>query len=180
MTLAVLIDIVVLLFLGATIFYAWRLSSYMKIFRDSRRDMESLLVKLDQDITRAEKSVLGMRNAAESAALKLNETIKESKFLADELKFMNEAGDNLATRLEKIAGRNRALVDEIEALGGVTANTPYRDLLDAGTEPKEAKPQAGKFVAADTKPAANQSAPSLPSQAERDLYEALQRRGGQS
>lgn len=176
MEIGVLIDIVVLLFLGLTIFYAWRLSSYMKIFRDSRRDMESLLVKLDQDIARAEKSVLGMRNAAESAAMKLNETIKESKFLADELKFMNEAGDNLASRLEKLAERNRALVDQLETLGGVTANTPYRDLLSQDDE-APVQPQQKRFVTPEAPRAANESI-GLSSQAERDLYEALQRRGG--
>lgn len=177
MEIGVLIDIVVLFFLGLTIFYAWRLSSYMKIFRDSRRDMESLLVKLDQDIARAEKSVLGMRNAAEGAAMKLNETIKESKFLADELKFMNEAGDNLATRLEKLAERNRILVDEMESLGGMTPNAPYRDLLSE-QEPVQEKSPPRRFVAAEQPLAANQSSSGLSSQAERDLYEALQRKGG--
>lgn len=175
MEIATIIDIVVLLFLGLTIFYAWRLSSYMKIFRDSRRDMEGLLVKLDQDIVRAEKSVLGMRNAAESAAMKLNETIRESKFLADELKFMNEAGDNLATRLEKLAERNRELMDGLEALGGVTPNTPYRDLLSDQEAPQQ--PQAARRFVAEQQAPANESASRLSSQAERDLYEALQRKG---
>lgn len=177
MEIGVLIDIVVLLFLGLTIFYAWRLSSYMKIFRDSRRDMESLLVKLDQDIARAEKSVLGMRNAAESAAMKLNETIKESKFLADELKFMNEAGDNLATRLEKLAERNRMLVDEMESLGGVTPNAPYRDLLAEQQDAEPDRTTQRRFVASEQPLAANESSTGLSSQAERDLYEALQRKG---
>lgn len=174
-----IIDIVILFFLVVTIFYAWRLSTYMKIFRDSRKDMESLLFKLDADIARAEKSVLGMRNAAENAGMKLNETVKESKFLADELKFMNEAGDNLASRLEKLAEKNRALVDQLESAGGISANTRYKNLpID------DAKDQAlpRHFVVRDNAPAnINQTqtaaAPDFSSQAERDLYDALHRKG---
>lgn len=176
MTAGVIIDIVILFFLGVTIFYAWRLSTYMKLFRDSRQEMEKLLIRLDADIARAEKSVLGMRNAAENAGHKLNDTIKESKFLSDELKFMNEAGDRLASRLEKLAEKNSALVDQLEQAGGVTPNTPYRDLLaDAERE----KPAATRFQAKENAPA-NQSAraPEFSSQAERDLYEALQRKRG--
>ncbi len=184
MSLGLMIDVVVLLFLGVTIFYAWRLSTYMRIFRDSRQEMERLLVRLDSDIARAEKSVLGMRNAAENAAIKLNETIKESKFLADELKFMNEAGDNLASRLENLAARNRALVDALEERGGVTANTPYKDLLAHADREERGDgeiPQP-RFSATGGVAPANQSGQTtttLSSQAERDLYDALQRRGAQ-
>lgn len=172
MNIAAIIDIVILLFLGVTIFYAWRLSTYMKIFRDSRKEMESLFLRLDADITRAEKSVLGMRNAAESAGMKLNETIKESKFLADELKFMNEAGDNLATRLEKLAERNSALVDQLESAGGVTANTKYKQVIQDEAD----EPVFNRFAVKETQPANQPNAPQFSSQAERDLYEALQRK----
>ncbi len=175
MDIGSIIDIVILFFLGVTIFYAWRLSAYMKLFRDSRREMESLLGKLDADIGRAEKSVLGMRNAAENAAIKLNETIKESKFLADELKFMNEAGDSLATRLEKLAEKNRALVDQIEAVGGVSANTRYKNLPEDTMNWADEDKPASRFTIKESQPA-NQSQPSFASQAERDLYEALQRK----
>jgi len=142
MDIGAIIDVVVLVFLGVTIFYAWRLSTYMKIFRDSREQMAGLLRTLDSDILRAEKSVLGMRNAAENAGHKLNEIVKDSKYLADELKFMNEAGDSLATRLEKLAEKNRALVEQIEAVGGVSANTPYRHLtaMDEEDAPPARKP----------------------------------------
>lgn len=174
-----IIDIVILLFLGVTIFYAWRLSVYMKIFRDSRRDMEALLRELDGDIARAEKSVLGMRNAAEGAAMKLNETIKESKFLADELKFMNEAGDNLAARLEKLAEKNRALVEKLELAGGITANTPYKNLphdSDEQARPAEDVPAAPRFDLSGVAPANAPDVPEFASQAERELYTALQRK----
>ncbi len=174
MEIGAIIDVIVLLFLGVTIFYAWRLSTYMKIFRDSRKEMEALFIKLDADITRAEKSVLGMRNAAESAGMKLNETIKESKFLSDELKFMNEAGDSLASRLEKLAEKNRALVEKLETAGGVSANTPYRDLLSQAEETERAAP--ARFADKEAPTVKQQDSQQFASQAERDLYDALQRK----
>lgn len=180
MTFSSLIDMVILVFLGVTIFYAWRLSAYMKIFRDSRREMESLLRNLDGHIARAEKSVLGMRNAAESAGHELQGVIKDARFLADELNFMNEAGDNLANRLEKLAEKNRMLVERME-----TANLgePYQaDLSEQGwdaPEPVSAPPAASRGFSLrerETAPANQSSVPGLSSQAERDLYEALQRK----
>lgn len=177
MALASIIDIVILVFLGITIFYAWRLSTYMRVFRDSRREMESLLKNLDGHIARAEKSVLGMRNAAESAGHDLQEIIKDSRFLADELNFMNEAGDSLANRLEKLAEKNRQLVEKLEAQGGTGPHTPYQpDLSEWSEQDSQGRAPRSYFSPRETQ-AANQSAvPELGSQAERDLYEALQRK----
>jgi len=49
----------------------------------------------------------------------VREAIVEAKFLSDELRFMNETGDSLANRLEKLADRNRELVDLMENAGGI-------------------------------------------------------------
>lgn len=121
------LDIVILILLGITIFYAARLSVYLRAFRDGRSDLEKLIRNLSQNIDKAEEAIAGLKNATNSAGKDLQETINESKFLSDELRFMNEAGDNLASRLEKLAERNSELVELIEESGGIGASVPYSE-----------------------------------------------------
>jgi len=121
------LDILVLVLLGVTIFYAARLSIYLKTFKDGRADLEKILQKLTANIDQAENAIQGMKNTATIAGQELQDLVNESKFLSDELRFMNEAGDNLASRLEKLAERNRELIDLIEEAGGIGHGGSYAE-----------------------------------------------------
>jgi hypothetical protein len=123
-TFETIIDILILVFLGATIIYAARLSIYMKSFQDRRKDMDFLLQDLSAAVGRGENIIREQRAAADQSGMKLQDIINEAKFLSDELRFMTEAGDNLAGRLEKLADRNRELVELLEQAGGVGYPSP--------------------------------------------------------
>lgn len=116
--LSFILDIVILLLLAATVFYTARLSYFMSHFRQGRHEMGKLLADLSRQVTQAETAMAGMRQVAEKSGAELQEIINESKFLSDELRFMNESGDNLANRLEKLADRHRELVGIIDGVGG--------------------------------------------------------------
>ncbi len=124
MSLGLLVDVSILILLGVTIYYAARLSVYLKTFHDGRKDMNFLIQDLSTSVSRAENAIKGMQASADQSGLKLQDVINEAKFLADELRFMNEAGDSLANRLEKLAERNRELVDLLEQSGGVGHPSP--------------------------------------------------------
>lgn len=112
---ALILDIVILTLLAATVYLAFRLNLNLKHFRESRSEMEGLVNRLTANIDKAEQAIHGMQNAARNTGRDLDEIISDAKVLSDELKFMNETGNNLANRLEKIAERNRELSDKIEA-----------------------------------------------------------------
>ena len=112
--ITLLLDGLILVFLCVTIFYAARLSLFMKSFRQGKSDMHRLVRDLNNVIARAESAVIGMKENAADVEAGMKEVIHEAKFLSDELKFMNETGDGLADRLEKLADRNRELVDLME------------------------------------------------------------------
>lgn len=114
-----ILDVATVLLLGVTIFYAAKLSLYLKIFRDGRKDMAHLIQDLSASVARAENAIHGMQDSAHESGRELQDIVNQAKFLADELRFMNEAGDSLANRLEKLAERNRELVDLLEQSGGV-------------------------------------------------------------
>ena len=126
--IGLLLDGLILVFLGVTIFYAARLSLFLKSFREGREGIGKLIRDLSVTIDRAEESIRSMKENAQAAAGGLQEVINESKFLSDELRFMNEAGDGLATRLEKLADRNRELVDLMENSGGIGTQKIHLDI----------------------------------------------------
>lgn len=125
--IGLVIDGLILVFLAVTIFYAARLSLFLKSFRDGREGMNILIRDLSVTIDKAEDSIRAMKESANSTAFELQEIINESKFLSDELRFMNETGDNLADRLEKLADRNRELVSLMESAGGIGAQKIHLD-----------------------------------------------------
>jgi hypothetical protein len=124
MNVGFVLDVAVLVLLGVTVFYAARLSYFMSHFRQGKNDMARLLADLSRQVTQAENAMSGMRGVAEKAGGQLQEIINEAKFLSDELRFMNESGDNLAGRLEKLAERNRELVNLLEGAGGIGSGEP--------------------------------------------------------
>lgn len=112
--LAFFMDAAILALLAATVFLAFRLSLSLKAFKESRFEMEGLVNRLNMNVDKAEQAIHGMQNTARKTGLELDEIISDAKKLKDELKIMNESGHSLATRLENLALRNRELVDEME------------------------------------------------------------------
>lgn len=188
-----LMDAVILALLGATVFLAYRLNTNLRNFKQSRSEMEGVVNRLTANIERAEKAVAGLQVSARNSGMDMDKKIKESKFLIDELKFMNEAGDSLASRLEKLAETNRALIEKIEASGGVGpgSSTPPQMQSDirVNTLPDHAmmEPPSSGFAIQDRDMAMQsddddldflfeeESVP-LQSQAEREFFQALQSR----
>ncbi|HEU4837932.1 MAG TPA: DUF6468 domain-containing protein [Micavibrio sp.] len=112
--LAFFMDAAILALLAATVFLAFRLSLSLRMFKESRSEMEGVVNRLSANIDKAEQAIHGMQNTARKAGIDLDEIISDAKRLKDELKIMDESGNKLATRLENIALRNRELVDELE------------------------------------------------------------------
>ena len=113
------LDAAIIVLLAITIFYAFRLSVFLKTFRDGREEIQRLFIDLTNHIDRAEKSMQTMREAADQSGTNLQKIVSDAKALSDELRFMNEAGDSLAGRLEKLASRNKELIDLLEKSGGI-------------------------------------------------------------
>lgn len=192
-----LMDVGILVLLAATVFYAWRLNTNLRNFKQGRSEMEKLVNKLSVNIERAEKAIAGLQVGARNSGADLDKKMKETKFLTDELKFMNEAGGNLATRLEKLAERNREFVEKIEASGGIGPQISHAAQMPAPKAPKEdgsrkitvqpvEEESFGGFMIQDREFIEEElddldfelesHSGNLQSQAEREFFEALQKR----
>lgn len=182
MTFAGFMDFAILVLLAATVFIGFKLTLSLRNFNEGRSEMEGLLNRLTANIERAENAIMGLQNAAKHSGVGLQAIINDSKFLADELKFMNEAGNSLAGRLEKLAEKNRDLVSQVETAGGIGVQEIRYD----------AQPQSPQFLKSQEEIELDEferelaqlnseeddelvlgDMPPLQSQAERELYEAL-------
>lgn len=167
-----ILDAVIIVLLGATIFYAARLSLYLRDFRAGKKDMDKLISSLADHIVRAEKAITGMRESARESGRDLQSLINEAKALSEELQFMGEAGNSLASRLETLAERSAKMAVAAKAAPRsrerfIAAKEDSFAIRDADFELEE---DALREVVSDE--------PGLQSRAERELYEALQRSSG--
>lgn len=137
MSIGFMMDAAMLALLAMTVFFAFRLSLSLRHFKESRFEMEGLVNRLTANIERAEKAIAGLQVSARNSGADLDKKIKESKFLADELKFMSEAGSSLASRLEKLADRNKELVEKIQSQGGLG---PESSTIESSIIVKEQQP----------------------------------------
>ncbi len=102
-----ILDVIVLVFLLTTIFYVMRLSKGLSDFKAHRREFDGLITSLLSSIDQAERSVNTLKQVSGKEAAELDKLIKQSKLMSEELLIINEAGENMAKRLEKLAERNR-------------------------------------------------------------------------
>lgn len=179
MTFAAFMDFAILVLLAATVFIGFKLMMSLRNFRESRFEMEGLLNRLTANIDQAEDAIAGLQNAAKSSGVGLQSIINDSKFLVDELKFMNESGNSLASRLEKLAERTRELTVQgegaINAGGQQIRYTTLEQQELAEFENELAKLDLEDMADDDILPADFGPIPPLQSQAERELFEALAR-----
>ena len=101
------LDLVVMLLLGVTIFYAVRLSKSLNVIRDSRGEMAKMMKDLTRNIEKAEDAIHRLKNTAKDSGKDLQVIINESRALSEELQFINESSDSLARRLEQAVDKGR-------------------------------------------------------------------------
>lgn len=176
--LSIILDVVVLVFLGMTIYYAMRLSKNLSNFRVQRNEMKKMIDVLVKNIDQANSAIAGLKAAGKSSGENLQELINESVALTDELQLMNEAGNNLAMRLERLAEGSGSRGAGRESITPRSENigSPFliqdRDFEHPYEEEEPASAWGDEDMDTDT----DQDIPAdLQSRAERELFQALRR-----
>lgn len=176
-----MLDMLLLLFLATAIFFGWRLSLSLNVFRKSRKDLDRLMQDLSRNIEKAELSIASLKSATRDAARDLQGSVNEARALSAELQLMTQSGDNLASRLERTVERTRDPKDR-----GVQKPMPA---MRAPAVPEQKKPvpqPQSSFAIRDPdydmghdepEPAMAEenSGGGFQTKAERELYAALQR-----
>ena len=108
------LDIIIIVMLAATIFYAVRLGKHLSVFRANRSEMERLIRELSTQITRAQEGISVLDDISSTQGDHLRQMVAKAQGLCDELEIMTQAGNSLAERLENLATKNRAIAENME------------------------------------------------------------------
>ncbi len=186
------LDIIILIALGITIFYAVRLSQNLNKFRLHREEFNEFMAELSKNIETADNAVQNLKQASLATGDQLRRKVRDGQHLYDELKIMVESAENIANRLEDSVpsfsedGRKR----EKKSLKNEETEEEndwfIEDIPEAPNNNK--KPQGNRKIKEEQLPSffiqdrefdkgeEPQKTPEkeLQSQAEKELYEALQ------
>ncbi|MCW5730740.1 MAG: hypothetical protein KIT20_08285 [Alphaproteobacteria bacterium] len=145
MTLALLLDILLIGLLVATLGFCIRLNGRLQAVRGANQELRQLVTSFDTATEKARAGVAELKLASEAAGRDLKERIEKARALADELAIITESGNRLADRLEH----------------GLTSRRTGARRQGAG--------------AGDEDPAEEEGEPAPRMKAERDLLQALRR-----
>lgn len=179
--LSLTMDFAVLMALAGAIYYTLRLSRSLNNFKAHREELRSMITELSRNIDEAHRAIEGLRKSSNVAADNLEGVLHDAKKMGEELRFINETSDGLAGRLEKLAEKNRKIAEAMPSSGGYTSSgyedpdfpaQSYRPLSAANVD-------APSFFIQDREIEEDEDwsgeGEDFASQAEKDLYEALQK-----
>ena len=176
-----LLEVVLVLLLGTTLFHAVRLERALGVLKRDRAVLEGLVESFNESTRQAESGIEHLRSAADGAGRQMARQIEQCQRLRDDLSFLSERGEKLAERVENSVRSARMFADNqpFNAQRGpvqapIEAAMPSRSVSPPAAFVNETVGQAGLRVvpyAASNEPPADM--PRLRSQAERDLLLAL-------
>lgn len=95
-----LLDLVMAVLLGVTIYYCTKLNRRIRVLQDSKGELATLIAKFDESTQQATRSISEIHLVSK----KINESIKtkleKANYIVDDLAFMIEKGNKLADRME--------------------------------------------------------------------------------
>jgi hypothetical protein len=113
MTTQTILDLVVILLLIPTIVYAGILNRRLTALRRSRDELSKVIASFNDATLRAEAGIPKLKKATTEANHALKDRVEKAQTLRDDLAFMVERAEELATRLEGAvrAARNDGLLN---------------------------------------------------------------------
>ncbi len=139
--LSVVLDIVVLIGLGVTVFYCIRLSKALNNFRKYRQEFNTLVGELGKNIDHAHDAIANLKNSSFEAGEDLQKVVNNARKLTDELQLMHDMGNALANRLERMSDTSHRKMSEKPDFGLDDIKRPANK---GGAAPKSAPSKSRK------------------------------------
>jgi hypothetical protein len=126
MSLETILNLVVIVLLVPTIGYAIVLNRRLTALRTSRDELSKVVASFNDATLRAEAGIPKLKKATTEANLALKDRVDKAQTLRDDLAFMIERAEELATRLENTVrvARNEALPTPGSAAPAAPLRTP--------------------------------------------------------
>jgi hypothetical protein len=116
MTFAMILDVLVVLLLVPTIIFAVILNGRLSALRKNREELGRLIAAFNDATVRAEAGIPRLKRTSEEASKALQEKVEKAQMLRDDLAFMIERADQMASRLET-AVRDAQEIPRVEPRG---------------------------------------------------------------
>lgn len=143
MTTDSILDIVVILLLVPTIVYAVILNRRLTALRKSRDELSKVVSSFNEATMRAEAGIPKLKKATAEAGGLLKDRVEKAQTLRDDLAFMIERAEELASRLEGAvrAARSEGVASApaqsaaASGIGGLAARNTYADVPARSSAP---------------------------------------------
>ena len=135
-----LLEVVLVLLLGATLFHAVRLERALGVLKRDRAELQELVGNFNASTRQAEIGIERLRAAAEGAGNQIAQRVDTAVTLKDDLVLLIERGNRLADRLDAQVRAGRPMMAEaphLTVISGSETDQPRvrsqaeRDLLKA-------------------------------------------------
>ncbi|MDX2145618.1 MAG: DUF6468 domain-containing protein [Rhodospirillaceae bacterium] len=157
MTTETILDLIVIMLLIPTIGYAVVLNRRLSALRKSRDELAKVVANFNDATLRAEAGIPKLKKATNEANMALKDRVEKAQSLRDDLAFMIERADELATKLESAVrvARSESAFGAAAGQPAVAATTaPATPTLAGGLRPSLAPEPAIQPRAAGKAPAA--------------------------
>lgn len=114
MTFPIILDFVVVLLLIATILYAISLNRKLDALYKNREELQKFIENFSKSLAKAEVSMTKLRLSGEKVFSEIASKLKEGSTLRDDLGYLLERGEKLATSLEETTRTARDLHKKFE------------------------------------------------------------------
>ena len=162
-----LLESVLVVLLGATLFQALRLERALGRLKRDRASLGALVVEFNESTRQAESGIERLRQAADGAGRQIARQSELAGALKGDLAFLVERGERLADRLDRLVRTGRGVEP-----GRLPWTEDHAMIASERSKPAIAVPTESADEMLD--PAEPQATPSrVRSQAERDLLRAL-------
>lgn len=101
--LGTILELIVCVFLGATIAYCAMLDRRLRAMRSGQDGLRDLVVELNNATQRAVSAIEALKQASAATGDDLGGRVTEARALADDLSLMIESGERIAEKIGRIA-----------------------------------------------------------------------------
>lgn len=100
MTVGLILESLVAILLGVTVYYCVILNRRLTKLRSGQEEFMSMVVELNEATRQAQNSIEDLKSSTLETGKELGEKVDSARVLVDELAMITEAGNNLANRIE--------------------------------------------------------------------------------
>jgi chromosome segregation ATPase len=131
MSIALLVDAVVIVLLIATMTYCTRLEKRLKALRSGQDGLRDVIAGLDRATDRAQESLAQLKSLGGTTAEDLKAERERAESLLDELKLMTQSANSVADRLAATRGPAKPVLREVHSESDQAREAPPEDMFQA-------------------------------------------------